>query len=75
MGLETAFWVMLLLFLVISNVSAYRLGYSRGLLKGITVCEEFRLRENVQIKVNDLIWNGDPDVKDELFAGLLRELD
>ena len=71
--MEIALYLLLFAFLVMSGISSYRLGYSRGLLKGIITSEMFRVNESMQIKVSEMMWKGDPE-NDNGFPGLDKEI-
>ena len=73
--MEIAWYLLLFAFVVVSGIASYRLGYSRGLLKGIITYEMLRAHESVQIKMGKMMWDGDPDARDAMFKGLVEEMD
>ena len=71
--MEIALYLLLFAFLVMSGISSYRFGYSRGLLKGIITSEMLRASESAWVKIGEMMWNGDPE-NDNTFPGLDKEI-
>jgi hypothetical protein len=69
MNTEALIWILFIIFLVASNIASYKMGYTRGLLKGILTSELLRLRETTELEVSRMMWHGDPEVENK-FEGL-----
>ena len=69
MNTEELLWVLFIIFLVLSNITSYKMGYVRGLMHGITTFELFEVRRKVSDALYKELWEGDPETESK-FEGL-----
>ena len=69
MDTEALIWVLFIIFLVLSNITSYKMGHVRGLMQGITTFELFEARRKLSDALYPEMWEGNPDNTGQ-FEGL-----
>ena len=69
MTAEELIWILFILFLVLSNITSYKMGHVRGLMQGITTFELFEARRKLSDALYDEMRDGNPAAADG-FEGL-----
>ena len=69
MNTEALIWILFILFLVLSNITSYKLGHVRDLMQGITTFELFESRRKLSDALFEDMWDGDPKAESK-FDGL-----
>ena len=69
MNTEALIWILFILFLVLSNITSYKMGHVRGLMQGITTFELFEVRRKLSDALQEELWEGDPEAESK-FEGL-----
>jgi hypothetical protein len=69
MTTEELIWILFILFLVLSNIASYKMGYVRGLMQGITTFELIEVRRKLAKALDKKTWEGNPESESE-FEGL-----
>ena len=72
MNAEALIWVLFIIFLVLSNITSYKMGHSRGLLRGITTFELIEVRRKLAEALSAEMWEGNSEA-DVKFDGLHME--
>ncbi len=69
MDTEVLIWILFIIFLVLSNITSYKMGHVRGLMQGITTFELFEVRRKLSDALYTEMWEGDPE-HDGQFPGV-----